>query len=84
MKPITVTFDPATLAQFRPEIQEALWRLARQGEPEHDPRTPNERLRQSTKAGETEAQFEARRSKVMNKDGSINTECDLKPGGNPR
>lgn len=78
-RPLTVTFDPDEVAKLPPQVQEALWRLARGTAPAEDPRTPNERLLQGIQRGESESSFVKRVAKTINPNGTVNVECDLKP-----
>jgi hypothetical protein len=77
MRPVTVTLDPNDFKQFPPQVQEALWRLARQVRPEDDRRPASERM--NAKLDETEQQYQARRSKHVNQDGSVIMDSTIKP-----
>lgn len=80
MKPLSIQLEPGDLELFPPQVQEALLRLARRGQPPVDPRTASERLAASIKHGPTEADLQRKVNEFQLPDGiSIRETPSLKP-----
>lgn len=80
MKPLRVDITEQEFEAETPQVQEALWRLARRQTGPEDQRLPSERLRDSTKKAETAAQFARKVNQFIKPDGlSIREKPSIAP-----